>query len=645
MGHIDSLLQPGRIGTLALKNRIIYASMSLRSTDGMGHLSEEAIESMVYRAKQPLSPGLIVFPGLQSYHAPGTKYGWQAHISDDETARRLTQAIDRVKINDVKVMAVISARGTRQVNGTHDNVGPSAMRFAYEPYPTRALTVPEIKERIQDFIVAVCRAREAGFDAAMLHACSGKFISLFLSPYSNHRTDRYGGSVEGRCQLLVEILQGIREKVGYDYPILVQPSVDDMLGKYGMTIDEGVQIAKIIAPYIDAIYPSTGTQEKIQNISVGYTYDHGYMLDATAKIKEAVDIPVIAMGKLGIPSMAERVVATGQADFVALGRPLLVDPEWIVKADSGKETIRPCIGCLNCFTYASRKEIMPMRVSCTMNPGILREEEYETVPEAATKKKMLVIGGGLAGIEAALTLAQRGHDVTLAEKTDTLGGQWLVAEHAAHKKDYKLLLPYEHEELAKSSVKVMLNCQVDEAFLRDFQPDEVVLATGALPKTLPFDLPDDAVPVVQGNDVIMGRAAVGDRVVVIGGRYIGLEVAGMLASAGKDVSVVDMDEFGKGANPRLIGFYRDEIVENDGKMYPNCAVLRVTDRGVDIAQMNNLLTLPADTVVLCIGTRPQDALAETLEKLSITYFKIGDCKRIGDALYAIRDGAEIGRLL
>ena len=645
MRKIDTLLQPGRIGNLELKNRIIYASMSLRSTDGMGHLSEEAIESMVYRAKQTYSPGLIVFPGLQAYHAPGTSCGWAAHISDDETARRIALAVRRVKINDVKVMATISARGTRLVNGTHDNVGPSNMQFAYEPYPARALTVSEIKERVQDFIDAVCRSREAGFDAAMLHACSGKFISLFLSPYSNHRTDEYGGDVQGRSQILVDILQGIREKIGYDYPLTVQLGVDDLLGKYGLTLDEGLQIAKIIEPYIDAIYPSTGTQEKMQNISVGYTYAHGYMLDAVEKVKQAVNVPVIAMGKLGIPSLAEHVVANGQADFVALGRPLLVDPEWITKAATEEGSIRPCNGCVNCFTYGSRKEIVPTRVSCTMNPGVLREAEYETVPEAEVKKKMLVIGGGLAGIEVALTLARRGHDVTLAEQEDALGGQWLIAAHAPHKRDYKLLMPYKLEELANSTVMVKTNCCVDEAFLKDFQPDEVVLATGAVPKTLPFELPDDAVPVVQGNDVIMGRAAVGERVVVIGGRYIGLEVAAQLASEGKDVSVVDMTELGKGTNPRLIGIYRDEIVEHGARMYPNCPVLGITDRGVDIAQMNNLLTLKADTVVLCIGTRPQDKLSEILEKLSIPYFKIGDCKRIGDALYSIRDGAEIGRLL
>lgn len=645
MEPIKALLQPGKIGSLEVKNRIIYSSMSLRSTDGMGHMTEEAIESLVYRAKQPYSPGIITFPGIMAYHAENTPCGLEIHLGDREVTKRLAQAVKRVKINDVKVMASIAARGTRQENGSHDNIGPSAMRFGYEPYPAREMSVAEIKERIQDFIDATCRAREAGFDAVMIHACSGKLISMFLSPYSNHRSDHYGGDVQGRAQFLIEVLQGIRKKVGDDYPLLAWLGVDDLLGKYGLTLPDGLTVAKLIEPYIDAIQPSTGTQEKIWNISVGYSYPQGYMLDTTAEVKAAIDKPVIAMAKLGNPALAEQVVASGKADFVALGRPLLVDPQWIEKAATGQGRIRPCIGCVNCFTFKSRKEIQPTRVSCTMNPGVLREEEYETVPEAEQKKKMLVVGGGLAGIEAALTLSKRGHAVTLCEKTAHLGGQWLVASHAEHKRDYKMLLPYKMYELAHSSVTIKSNCLVDEAYLRAFQPDEVVLATGALPKTLPFALPEDAIPVVQGNDVIMGKAQTGDTVVVIGGRYIGLEVAATLSEQGKKVSLVDMDELGKGANPRLVGVYRDEMVANGVYMYPNCPVLRVTDQGVDIVQMNSLLTLPADTVVLAIGTKPYAPLADTLETLNIPYYKIGDCKRIGDALYAIRDGAEIGRLL
>lgn len=644
MERINALLQPGRIGNMQLKNRIVYSSMSLRSTDGLGHMTEAAIESLVYRAKQAYSPGLITFPGAMPFHAPNAPCGLEIHIGDREATKRFAKAVKRVRINDVKVMLSIYARGTRLQDGSHANVGPSSMLFGFEPYPTRALTLAEIKERIQDFVDATCRAREAGFDAVLIHACSGKMISMFLSPYSNHRDDAYGGSVEGRSQFLVEILQGVRRKVGDDYPLLVQLGVDDCLGKYGLTLDEGLQVAKRIEPYIDAIWPSTGTQEKIWNISVGYGHAPGYMREVTAAVRAESAVPVVAMAKLGDPEMAEEVLTSGQADFVALGRPLMVDPQWIEKAATGTGRIRPCIGCVNCLTYNSRKEIVPTQVSCTMNPGLLREEAYE-LTSAETTRDILVAGAGLAGVTAALILSRRGHRVTLAEKSSAIGGQWRVAAKGADKADYRKLLSYIAAELEDSAVELRLNTMVDRAFIEALKPDEVVLATGAQPKTLPFTLPEDAVPVVQGNDVIMGKVTTGPRVVVIGGRYIGLEVAAQLAGEGKNVSIVDMDDFGKGANPRLIGPYRDAMVAGDVKMYPRCAVLCVTDAGVDIVHMNSLLTLAADTVVLCVGTRPDDALVETLEQLQLPYYQIGDCKRIGDALYAIRDGAELGRLL
>lgn len=648
MEPIKALLQPGKIGDMEVKNRIVYSSMSLRSTDGMGHLTEEAIESMVFRAKQEYSPGIIEFPGIIAHHSPYSPCGLEIHLGNREVEKRLAQAVKRVKINDTKVVASITTRGTRLsesgVAGAR-NIGPSTMRFAYEEQPSHAMTVQEIKEKVREFIDATCRAREAGFDGVLIHACSGKLISMFLSPYSNHRTDAYGGDLNGRSQFLIEILQGIRSKLGYDYPLMTWLGVDDLLGEYGLTLDEGVRIAEKIAPYVDAIKPSTGTQERIWNISVGYSFSQGYMLDATQTVKKAVNKPVIAMAKLGNPMLAEQVIAENKADFVALGRPLLVDPHWIEKAAKGHDDIRPCIGCVNCFTFSSRKEIQPIRVSCTMNPGVLREEAFEHPKSAEWKKNILVVGGGLAGIEAALTLDERGHNVTLVEKNVELGGQWRVAAFAKHKNDYKLLLPYKEKMLSRSKVKVITNCIVDQEYLRESKPDEVVLATGAIPKVLPFDIPDDAISIVQGNDVITGSVEVGQRVVVIGARYIGLEVAAQLGAEGKVVSVVDMDEFGKGANPRLIGPYRDQMVEYGVYMYPRCAVLRVTDQGVDIVHMNSLLTLHADTVVLAIGTMPEQSLEKALQELNIPYYPVGDCRRVGDALYAIRDGAEIGRLL
>lgn len=642
MSHIENLLRPGKIGALKLKNRIIYSSMDLRSTDGAGHMTPEAIDSLVYHAEH--GPGLIHFPGVFAWSIPDAPFGLTLSLGDDSFIPPLKEAVDRVHAAGAKAIQQLYARGTRTSNGA-ETIGPSAMAFGFDPKPVRALSVEEIEQYTEWFGDAALRAQKAGFDAVEIHACTGKLINMFLSPYSNHRTDTYGGSTEKRAKFLIDVLKNVRNKCGDDFPIVVRLGVDDMFDQ-GLKIEESAKIAQLIEPYLDAIQVSGGSQEHIWNISCSYFYKHGYLLPFTKAIKNVVSVPIIAMGKLGEPALAEKVIADGIADFVNLGRPLLVDPLWIEKAKRSDDAdITRCIGCLNCFTFNSRPEIVPTHSCCTVNPGVLREYEYATYAPAVTPKKILVIGGGLAGMQCAIDLAGRGHDVTLAEKSDALGGQWIVAAHSEHKHDYKTLIPHLKRELEKSTVKVLLNTEVTKEYLTANRPDEVVLATGAVPRTLPNDCSENGPKVVQGNDVIMGKAETGERVVVIGGRYIGVEVAAELAAKGKQVSVVDMGEIGHGTNPRIIGIYRNQMVDNGVHLYSNCPVLSINDYGVNISHMNSLLTLKCDTVVLAVGTIPVQDLMPALDELAIPYHAIGDAKRIGDALYAIRDGAELARQL
>ncbi len=342
-----------------------------------------------------------------------------------------------------------------------------------------------------------------------LHACTGKFLSSFLSPYTNHRTDEYGGSTYNRARFVIEILQAMRKAIGDDIALVVRLGVDDLMGDDSLTIEEGKLIAQHIAPFADAIQPSTGFNEFKWTITPAYFYPSGYMLSYTKTIKENVDIPIIAMGKLGDPVLAERVIADGKADFVCLGRPLFVDPEWITKAVKGENSkILRCIGCVNCFMENNRREIVPSQRSCTLNPSLLREESFNTLIPAEKPKKILVAGGGLAGIEAAITLAKRNHDVSLCEKTGKLGGQWLIASHGMDKVDYRTLLPYKQQQLVDAGVQVNLNTIVDRTYLDEVKPEAVVIATGAVPKIIPIGRSDYQFNVVQGNDVIMGTAEV-----------------------------------------------------------------------------------------------------------------------------------------
>ena len=639
MNAIPHLLQPGRIGNMEVKNRIIYGPMTFKLGDHKGRLTEAEVNSMLYRAKQEYGPGVIIFPGLLG--SVTGKPVAAINLNTDDAMFSLMQQTAQFKAYNVRTVAEIGILGARE-----DGVSDGASNMKY-PIAFREMSHAEIQNFEQQMADMAGRAKKSGFDAVYIQtAVSKKILGNFISPYTNHRQDAYGGSIENRARIVIETLQAMREQVGDDYPIILDLRVDELLGGKGIQLEEGLQLARLVAPYVDALTPSVGCEFSLDNVYAGYFTKAGYIFAYTKALKEALpDMTVIACSKLGEPAAIEEAAALGQLDFAELGRPLFVDPQWMNKAVKGEtEQIMRCIGCLNCYTETSRKEIYPMQRCCTANPANLREDDYYQLKPAAQVKKILVVGGGLAGMEAAATLAKRGHHVRLCEKSDWLGGQFYVASQEAEKMDYRTLIPHKQMVLEQSGAEVCLQTVVDHAYLEAYAPDIVVLATGAVPKALPYQ--DTAhVNIVQGNDVILDQANVGERVVVIGGRFIGLSVATKLAMQGKQVSVVDMVEMGKGANPRLIKYYNQKLIAHRACLYPNSPVLDISDAGVEILHMNFPVTLPADTVVLAIGTKPVDTLKDDLEALHIPYVCIGDCKRIGDALYAVRDGAEVGRML
>ena len=637
MNSIKKLLEPGRIGNLELKNRVIYSAMDLRSTDRQGHISEEAALSLIERARHGV--GLVSLPGVYPYQQEGAPHGKTISLQSDDFIPQFIPIVKKVHELDARIMVQIVARGTR-IEGTNTAAGPSPVRFGYTSIFPRELTAEEIREHVSQFGDAARRAREAGIDAVEIHACTGKLISMFLSPYSNRRTDEYGGNTENRTRFLREIIADMRAKAGTDYPLSVRLTVDEMVPG-GIDLEEGVRIAKLIAPLVDSVQPSVGTQERMWNISCCYFFPPAYLLPTTEAIKKVSPVPVIAMAKLGEPLTAEKALVEGQADFISLGRPLLTDARWLEKAAAGDfASIRRCIGCVNCFTFNERREIQPAHVSCTVNPEVLRETEYDIPAKAAVSRRVTVVGGGLAGMECARVLALRGHKVNLYEKSPALGGQWIIAAHAPYKHEEKTYIPWLARELEKNGVTVHLNTKVTAAMLKESAQDEIILATGAVPRSLPLELPQPGPSLVQGNDIIMDRARAGHRVVIIGGRYVGMECAVKLAGDGHHVSVVDAAAIGHDTNPRILGLYRNLMVEKGVYLYPDSPVLRFMNYGVDIAHLNSMLSLKADTIVLAVGTRPVNDLGPELDALGLKYRLIGDCRRIGDALYATRDGAE-----
>lgn len=650
--EIKKLLEPGRIGSLELKNRLIYSAMGLNSGDGRGFITERTIVSLEERARHGI--GLVYAPGAYC-HVPGGEHGTTISLSSDEYIPSLRRLTTRIKALGAAAGIQIGARGTR-LEGHGQTCAPSSMRFAYEEQIPRALEVEEISGFITAFADAAVRAREAGFDIIELHACTGKLLSMFLSPYSNHRTDQYGGSYENRIRFVRETVEAMRHAVGDDFPLVVRLTVDDRL-EGGLEEKDGIRIATdLCRAGVDGVQVSAGTQERIWNISSCYYYPEGNLLPFAAHVRHELGNvfgegtkAVIAMSKLGLPGLAEKALQEGMGDFVSLGRPLLADPEWLPKVLAGKEdSIRRCLGCLNCFTYARRPALRNMGTACTVNPALLRENTFRICP-SDSPRNILVAGGGLAGMEAALTLAQRGHMVELHEAGPRLGGQWIAASAGERKGEYRQLLHWYERELTRAGVAVFLNSQVNGSMLADKITAGVralVVATGAEPNELRCTRLGSRQPeVVQGVDVLLNRATCGKRVVVIGGRYIGMEVAVKLAGEGKSVSLVDAAHIAQGTNPRISGIYLDQLIKWGVALFSEAPVIRLTPKGVDIAYLGALHSLPADTVVTAIGTHSVKGLETEAVRLGLEYRLIGDARHIGDALEAIREGAETGRTL
>ncbi len=636
---LEHILTPGRIGSLELPNRLVFAPVAPRAALPDGTLSPEQEYYLLERAKGGV--GLINIG--HTFCWPEEKTGGNTGLWADSHKKAFAALCSKVHSLGSKLCIQLGGRGTRRADG--NSMAPSSIAVGYEKGKPRAITVEEIEYFVENYGNAAMYARECGFDCAEIHAAHGKLVSLFLSPYSNRREDAYGGSLEKRTLFLRQIMADIQKKAGADFPIIVRYSADDML-EGGTTLAEGVEQAKIFEKAgAAAVHVSGGNQEKGWNTSFSYFFPSCCLLDYAAAVKKAVHIPVIAVGKIGDVFQGDRILAEGKADFIALGRPLVTDAYHLTKARAGQaRSIRRCINCLNCFTFGSRKERIPLGITCTVNPDLFREAGFAPVP-AATPRKVLVIGGGLAGMQAAATAAQRGHKVELHEAAPELGGQWLVAEHAAYKSDFRSLVPWLLHAMQDAGVEIKLNSRLSLADVQAINPDVVIVATGARPRDLSGvdGLDSTQVKLVQAMDVIMDKAAdVGKRVVVLGGRYIGMEVAAKLAAQGRHVSLVEAFELGHGTESRLKGVYRNKLVENNVFIFDNSPLIRLTKNGADIAHRGSLLSLPCETLVLAIGTVPINEF-QSLDTSKYEVHTIGDALKIGDALWSIRDGAEVGR--
>ncbi len=646
MSDAKKLFEPIKVGTLSLKSRIIMSAMVTNFAAEDGSVTDRLIDYHVNIARG----GCALNTTGSSYVSQEGKRilcGTGAH--DDRLIpgyRRLTGAVHAA---GGRISIQLSHGGREcspKITGLQA-IGATVAASRYEGVAQgieipREMTLEDIESLIAKFGDAAGRAREGGFDAVEIHAGHGYVITQFLSPHTNKRSDRYGGDIVGRSNFLIEIIRDVKKKAGADFPVLVKLNVCDYVEEGTVPDDARVTAALAEKAGADAIVASVGLHEsRPQRIVPAMSLPPFPNIHLSATIKEAVTVPVAAIGRIVEPLGAARVLEEGKADLVALGRPLLCDPEWPRKAQEGKfEDIRQCIGCnQGCIDMLRRQK----PITCLQNAEVGREREFRI--ERATKPKgVAVIGGGPGGLEAARVAALRGHRVTIYEKAGELGGQVRTGRIPPHRGELGKVTDHLLRQVEKLGVSISTGREMTPTKCRLLGADAVVVAVGALPLK-PKIKGIDRKHVAYAVDVLQGKAAVGRRIVVVGAGLVGLETADFCIEKGAQVTILEMlgvmaADTG-GAN-RV--YFEDRLKEKRVAVHLDAVVTEIGERDVAYVQHGSAGKIAdVDTVILATGAVPDDALWKALKEEGADVFPVGDCVKARNVLEAVFEGAKIAR--
>lgn len=537
-------------------------------------------------------------------------------------------------------------------------VSASPNRAFWRPDITcRALTTEEVAEMVRAFGRAAEIVAKAGMDGVEVHGHEGYLIDQFTTSLWNKRKDRYGGDLSGRLRLPIEILQTIKDRVGKDFPVIYRYGIKHFikapwrasLGRegdveVGRDVAESLAMARLLEKEgYDALDIDTGCYDSLYWAHPPIYQPHGCGVDLMAEVKKVVKIPVIAVNRLGVPGLAERTLVEEKADMIALGRPLLADPCWASKAKHGRtEDIRPCIGCHEGCIVMATTGGKPL--GCSVNPACGREKFYALTP-APKPKRVLVVGGGVAGMEVAGAAAMRGHDVVLYEKTTSLGGHLIEASVPGFKEDIKRLLDWYKTRLDKLKIEIKLGTKATPKLVRNERFDVLVVATGStstIPKIRGIEKPF----VITCCDLLLGKKKAGNRVIVVGGGLEGCETALWLAKQGKAVTVLEsLSEVATGMHIANRSMLLDLLDENKVQIVTNTNCQEVTETGVLVDGDSQRKEIQCDTVVLAIGLKPDRELYESLVGETVELYLIGDCKEPRKIHQAIWEGYTVGHTI
>lgn len=636
-----ALLTPGKIGSLELKNRVMFSPLGSSIPSYDGHVDDVYVKYMEARAKGGCGLVSVEFSAVHANGQPPTLAG----IYDDSYIPGLKKVTEAIHKHGAKALIQLAHCG-RQLWGTP----PKGEAVAASPLPcmasgtvAREMTEEDIWEAIEAFGDAALRAIKCGFDAIEVHCAHGYLIQNFLSPYSNVRTDAWGGSFENRSRFAREVMRNIRKKVGSDYPVITRVSGTEVVPG-GLTIEDQIEFAKMMeAEGSDAIDVSVGVYGYQQYLIPPIDMPIGLNVENAIKIKANVNIPVMAVGRINDPIYAENLIAQGKLDFVVIGRGLLADPEFVNKFAEGRiDDIVKCVGCMEgCF----KNSLMAKPITCMRNPETGHEAEFAFKP-AEKKKKILIAGGGPGGLEAATRLKRRGHDVTLYEKASSLGGLFVLAGVAPRKHEMTEAALQMGRIAERAGVKIVLQTEVTQELIEKEKPDTVIVATGSVP-AMPKIPGADAESVVTGIDILRGNATAGQKVVIVGGNVVGCEVADLLSSNGKEVIILEASDT-ICANLDFVrqGIMLRNLEAHGVKQITKAHCTEIHGETVTYEQNGeNNTVYGVDTVVIATGAKPNDKLSTYLKAKGIEHYVIGDAKEVRFAIDAIREAAGISQTI
>jgi 2,4-dienoyl-CoA reductase-like NADH-dependent reductase (Old Yellow Enzyme family)/thioredoxin reductase len=636
MTPFKNLFSPFRIGNLELKNRIVMPPMATNFAGEDGSVNGRHIDYYVKRAKGGV--GYITFEHTGILRQ-GRAFPNMALIDSDQNIPSFRKLAEAIHQENGKIFIQINHAG-RQTSASVTGspiVAPSAVPCPVRKEMPKELSHEEIQHIIEAFGTAALRVKEAGADGVEIHMAHGYLINQFLSPFSNKREDEYGGDADRRMRMAVEVLRQVRNAVGPDFPVLCRLSADEYV-EGGLRLEDTKEIAKALERNgVDALHVSACVAASGYLNHPPYYAEEGIFAHLAQGVKSVVHIPVIAVGRIRTPELANQILEENKADLISMGRALIADPNLPMKAlHDRREEIIPCISCNRCIL-----SIRKGALQCAVNPETGREGIFK-LKKADYPKKVWIIGGGPAGMKAAEIAALRGHRVTLYEKNKELGGRFLLAAVPPKKQILREFIEHLARQIKGLPIKMILGRPFTLVSLRKGKPDVVIIATGARPLFPPIDGIQEA-KAVSVDEAISGSVHLGRRILVVGGGGIGAEMADYLSEEGKEVTLIEMRE---GIALDLVGhlqhFLNKRLREKGVQILTSTTAIRFEKQDLWVQDLQGTKRLSGfDSIVIALASIPNNEPVEWLKGKVAEVYVVGDASKPREVMEALLEGEEV----